>query len=175
MIGSENPLCIDLILEPKARRTEFAVELTLPRVAAISAAAGRRQGDYRVAIRQQRREIAIGVDQLLEEIVALGAGGLLELLSGDLVLQAPEAPSDSLIAAVTAVLVALADDRIAHVLPIAFPYFVVSLEREVASVDDDDDPVLKRRKSAGLREVAPRLFELHLAVDGMKDAIVRTG
>ena len=67
--------------------TEFADELALPGIAAVSAAACGGERDDRVAVGQQRCEVAIGVDQLLEEVVALGFGGLLELLQRDLVLQ----------------------------------------------------------------------------------------
>ena len=81
-----------LVLELEARRAEFADELALPGIAAVSAAAGRREGDHRVAAVQQRSEIVIGVEQLLEEVVALGASGLLELLQRDLVLQLLKRP-----------------------------------------------------------------------------------
>jgi hypothetical protein len=48
------------------------------------------------------------------------------------------------------------------------------LEAEIAGIHDDDDAILQRRKTAGLREIAAGLLELYLSVHGVKDAGSRT-
>jgi hypothetical protein len=106
------------------------------------------------------------------KLVALRFRSGLEFLLGDLVLQVLELLR-GLDGRGHHVAVALAQERFAQVLAIPLPHLVMRREEKVARVDHDHDPVLQSRETADLREITARLLELHLAVHGMKDPVVR--
>ena len=107
-------------------------------------------------------------------MIALGLCSLLEFFAGDFILEVDQSLG-GLDSGRNDVLIPLADNGVADMLAIAFPDFVVSLERQVACIDNDDDTVFKRRKSAALRQVSARLLELNLAIDRVKYAVPRFG